>query len=70
MKSQVQTSFLNRAGWLTQLLALVPGLGPNFLGFLSLAGRFNPRSIHSLRTRLMLIVHPRRTNKAWMNRYP
>src|SRR5580704_1532076 len=31
-KSYVHTSFLKRAGWLTQLLALEP-LGPSFLGF-------------------------------------
>ena len=45
MKSQVQTSFLNRAGCWTQLLALVPGFGPSFLGFLSLKGRLSPRLV-------------------------
>src|SRR5271157_5673629 len=47
MKSQVQMSFLNRAGCWTQLLALIPRFGPNFLGFLSLRGRRNPRLLHA-----------------------
>ena len=33
MKSHVQTSFLNRAGFWTQLLPPTPGLAPSFLGF-------------------------------------
>src|SRR5207237_3222799 len=46
-KSQVQTSFLNRDGCATQLLALTPGLEPSFLGFLSLTGRRSPSPIQS-----------------------
>ena len=68
MKSQVQTSFLNRAGCCTQLLALVPGLGPSFLGFLSRNGRRSPSSFQSRRTRLRLTVQPRRTSIAWIRR--
>src|ERR1700684_161880 len=64
MKSQVQTSFLNRAGCWTQLLALTPGLGPNFLGFLSLTGLLSPRLFQSRLTRLTLTDHPRRTSTA------
>ena len=39
MKSQVQTSSLNRAGLAVQLLALTPGFGPSFRGFRSRIGR-------------------------------
>jgi len=70
MKSQVQTSFLNRAGCRTQLFALTPGLGPNFLGFLSLTGLLSPRLIQSRLTRLILTDHPCRINTAWTRRYP
>src|SRR5271168_2577198 len=68
MKSQVQTSFLNRAGCWTQLFALTPGFGPNFLGFRSLTGLLSPRLIQSLRTRLRLTDQPFRTNTAWARR--
>jgi hypothetical protein len=70
MKSHVQTSFLNRAGCWTQLFALTPGLGPSFLGFLSLTGFLSPKLFQSRRTRLRLIVQPRRANRAWIRRYP
>ena len=68
MKSQVQMSFLHRAGCWTQLLALVPRFGPNFLGFLSRKGRLSPSSCQSLRTRFMLTDQPRRTSTAWTRR--
>jgi hypothetical protein len=69
MKSQVQTSFLNWAGCWTQLLALTPGFGPNFLGFLSLTSLLSPRLIQSRRTRLILTDQPFRTNRAWIIRF-
>ena len=40
-------SFFNLAGCWTQLFALVPRFGPNFLGFLSLKGRRSPRLFQS-----------------------
>jgi hypothetical protein len=70
MKSQVQTSFLNRAGCCTQLFALVPDFGPNFLVFLSLKGLRSPMLIQNRRTRLRLTDQPRRSNRAWTRRYP
>ena len=44
--------------------------GPSFLVFRSLTGRFSPSEIQSLRTRLILIVQPRRNSRAWIIRYP
>src|SRR5208337_2984892 len=70
MKSQVQTSFLNRAGWCTQLFALVPGFGPSFLVFLSLKGLRSPRLFQSRRTRLRFTDQPLRTSRAWIRLYP
>jgi hypothetical protein len=70
MKSHVQTSFLKRAGCWTQLFALTPGFGPDFLGFLSLKGRLSPNSFQSRRTRLRFTDQPWRTNRAWTRRYP
>ena len=64
MKSQVQTSFWDRDGWLTQLVPLVPGLGPSFLGFYRLTGRFSPSSVQSRRSRLIFTAHPLRTSSA------
>jgi hypothetical protein len=68
MKSQVHTSFLNRAGCCVQLLALTPGFGPSFRAFLNLKGRRSPNSIQSRRTRLRLTDQPRRTNAVWARR--
>ncbi len=48
-----------------QLLALTPGLGPNFPGFRSLDGRRDPTSFQSRRTRFRLSDQPRRINIAW-----
>src|ERR1700722_5679092 len=57
MKSYVHTSFLKRAGWLTQLLALEPGMA-DFLNFLRRGARRNPSSCQSRRTRLPLTRQP------------
>ena len=52
-------------GWLLDAaIVLVPGFGPNFLGFLSLKGRRSPRLFQSRRTRLRFTVQPPRTSRA------
>src|ERR1700677_4668034 len=70
MKSHVQTSFLNRDGFRTQLLPPTPGLAPSFPGFFRLVGRLSPSSIQSRWTRLRFTDQPPRSSIAWTRRYP
>src|ERR1700722_12156081 len=70
MKSHVQTSFLNRAGFWTQLLPPTPGLAPGFLGVFRLIGLLRPNSIQSRWTRLRFTDQPLRSSITWTRRYP
>src|SRR5262249_33956660 len=67
-KSYVHTSSLNRAGRLTQLLALVPRLGPRFLPLFRRIGRWSWSSVQSRWTRLRFTCQPSRSRRAWMKR--
>src|SRR6202030_3036412 len=64
IRSQVQTSFLNRAGRFTQLLALDPSFVRDFPAFFRRRGRRNPIWIHSRRTRFRLTRQPARFSNA------